>query len=302
MRLHLGLTSREVAERIGVTPACLLRWERRQRTPAPVLASALAEVLRLDRDRVTAFFAEGPEHPSIDDTLPGRGLRALRGDRGVPARHIADALGVTVRMVYNWERGGSRLPARLLAPLAECLGTNPDGLARTLRGSPRGARPVVRLSGDLARLRARAGCSQAKVADLLGVSRTTLRGWERGEAVPPWPAIRQLAALYEVSVSALATAARAGKPGFLSPETWRQGDLSEVLRLLRQWNGLTQAQVAQRCATSTDSVRGWEHGRQHPGPYSRRRLEALYRLEADSLLRAYAEPPPSSARAVQDAS
>lgn len=44
--------------------------------------------------------------------------------------------------------------------------------------------------------------------------------------------------------------------------TWR----APVLRVLRQWNGLTQAQVARRCEASTDSVRAWERGRQQPGP------------------------------------
>ncbi|ONI92932.1 hypothetical protein ALI22I_01085 [Saccharothrix sp. ALI-22-I] len=302
VRLDLGLTSREVAESVGVTTACLLRWERRQRTPDPVLAAALADALRLEPERVEAFFAEGPEHPLVDDTVPGHGLRALRRDLGLPARHIADALRVTVGTVYNWERGGSRLPVRLLAPLAECLGTGSDELARALRESPRCARTVVRLSGELARLRDLAGYSQVKVAHLLGVSRTTLRGWERGDAVAPWHAIRLMASLYEVPVAAVATAARAGKPAFLSPEAWLPGDLPEVLRVLRQWNGLTQAQVAQRCTTSTDSVRGWERGRQQPGLYPRRRLESLYRLAADSLLRAYAEPPPAGTRAVRDAS
>jgi DNA-binding transcriptional regulator YiaG len=302
VRLSLGLTSREVAESVGVTTACLLRWERRQRTPDPVLASALADTLHLTPERVEAFFAEGPEHPVVDDTVPGHGLRALRRDLDVPPRRIADALCVTVQTVYNWERGGSRLPVRLLAPLAECLGMEPDELAGTLRESPRSVRTAARLTGELARLRDLAGHSQVRVADLLGVSRMTLRGWERGDAVPPWHAIRLMASLYQVPLAVVATAAGAGKPAFLSPESWVPGDLPEVLRVLRQWNGLTQAQLAQRCATSTDSVRGWERGRQQPGTYSRRRLESLYRLATDSLLRAYAEATSAGASAVQGAS
>lgn len=60
-----------------------------------------------------------------------------------------------------------------------------------------------------------------------------------------------------------------------------------VLRALRSWSGLTQRELAQRCGASTDSVRGRENGRLHPGPRFLLRLEILYRLPASALLAAY---------------
>ncbi|WP_447007283.1 helix-turn-helix domain-containing protein [Saccharothrix isguenensis] len=301
VRLALGLSSRAVAEQIGVTTACLLRWERRQRTPSPELLAALAGVLRLPVEQTAAFFAEGTEHPLMDDTMPGYGLRALRKTKRVPPRSIAEALRVTVQTVYNWERGGSRLPVRLLEPLARCLGMETEELVKALRAARRDKRTVVRLRGELASLRATADFSQSRVADLLGVSRTTLRGWERGDVVPPWQAIRLMATLYRVPLVVVATAAKAGKPRFLDPENWLPGDLPEVLRVFRQWNGLTQAQVAERCGASTATVRGWEHARQRPRPSQRRRLESLYHLPQDSLLRAYPSVPPTTGCANRDA-
>ena len=286
-RLRLGLTSRDVAEAVGVTTACLLRWERRQRKPGPAAAAALAAVLGLEPEHLDRFFAESSECPLVDDSLPAFGIRALRKRRQVPAERIAESLGVTTRTVYRWERGGSRLPIRLVAPLAGSLGMEADELIGALRSSPRGPRAIGRPSGELAGLRGEAGHSQAGVAELLGVSRTTVRGWENGSVVPPWPAIRQMAALYGVSVTVLAKAAKAGGPELLAPDAWRPGDLARVLRLLRRWNGLTQAEVARQCDVSTGSVRGWEHGRQQPGSSARRGLEALYRLPDDALLRAY---------------
>ncbi|MFD1146820.1 helix-turn-helix domain-containing protein [Saccharothrix hoggarensis] len=301
VRLALGLSSRAVAEQVGVTTACLLRWERRQRTPSPELVAALAGVLRLPVEQAAAFFAEGTEHPLMDDTMPGYALRALRKDRRVPPRSIAEALRVTVQTVYNWERGGSRLPVRLLEPLARCLGMGIEELVKALRAARRDTRTVVRLRGELASLRDTAGFSQARVADLLGVSRTTLRRWERGEVVPPWQAIRLMATLYQAPLAVVAAAAKAGKPRFLDPENWLPGDLPEVLRVLRQWNGLTQAQVAEHCGTSTATVRGWERARQRPRPSQCHRLERLYRLPHDSLLRAYLAAAPTSDRVKRDA-
>ncbi|MBB5801066.1 transcriptional regulator with XRE-family HTH domain [Saccharothrix ecbatanensis] len=290
-----------MAERVGVTTACLLRWERRQRTPSPEAMAALASVLRLSVQQTAAFFVEGPEHPGVDDTLPGRGLRTLRRNLGVPTRRIADALGVTVRTVYHWEKGGTRLPVRLLAPLAECLGTKPDDLVEALRESTGGAPAPLRPNGELARLRQRAGYSQVQVAALLDVSRTTLRGWERGEVVPPWQAIRLMASFYRVPLAALAALAKAGTPSFLDPGTWLPGELPELLRVLRQWNGLTQAQVGEHCGTSSATVRGWERARQRPQPSQQRRLECLYHLPPDSLTHAYAASPPISGHANRDA-
>lgn len=301
VRLGLGLSSRAVAEQVGVTTACLLRWERRQRTPSPELMAALAGVLRLPVDQAAAFFAESGHHPPVDDTMPGYGLRALRKSRRVPPRCIAEALRVTVQTVYNWERGGSRLPVRLLDPLAGCLGMDTEELVKALRAARRDSRAVVRLHGELASLRSTADFSQSRVADLLGVSRTTLRGWERGDVVPPWQAIRLMASLYQVPLAVVATAAKAGKPRFLDPENWLPGDLPEVLRVLRQWNGLTQARVAEHCGTSDATVRGWEHARQRPRASQRGCLENLYRLPPGSLLRAYPSARPTSARVDRDA-
>ena len=285
-RRQLGLRSQEVAEAVGVTTACVLRWERRQRQPTPSTAALLAAVLQLEPERVIGFFAEGPEHPPGDDSLPAFGIRALRRQRQVPAERIAESLGVTTRTVYRWERGGSRLPVRLIAPLADCLRMETDELVHALRSSARAPRGG-RASSELAVLRAQVGHSQSSMAELLGVSRTTVRAWESGGVVPPWPAIRQMAAAYGASVDVVAAAAKAGGPEMLSPSAWHEGDLARVLRMLRGWNGLTQAEVARQCDVSTGSVRGWEHGRQQPGSEARRRLEALYRLPDDALLRAY---------------
>ena len=286
-RLQLGLTSREVAQVVGVTTACLLRWERRQRKPGPAAGAALAGVLGLEPERLAQFFAEGSECPLLDDSLPGFGIRALRTRQQVPAQLIAASLGVTTKTVYRWERGGSRLPVRLVAPLARSLRMEPDDLVGALQGFVRAPRRCGSPSSELARLRVRARHSQAGVADTLGVSRTTVRGWENGSVVPPWPAIRQMAALYGVPMTALAEAAKAGGPELLTPDEWRRGDLARVLRMLRRWNGLTQVEVARRCGVSTSSVRGWEQGRQQPGCDARRCLEALYTLPRGSLLRAY---------------
>lgn len=221
-------------------------------------------------------------------TMPGYGLRALRKSLGVSPRHIAETLGVTARTLYGWERGGSRLPVRLIPSLARCLDLAADELVRVLGAARHGGYRVAESSGDLAGLRAAAGFSRNRAARLLGVSEDVLARWERGEVVPPWRSVELMASLYESSPGAVAEASGAGTPASLSPAAWSPGDLPDVLRSLRRWYGLTQAQVAECCAAGTDSVRGWERGRHQPRTEARRRLEALYRLPPDSLSSAYA--------------
>jgi len=88
----------------------------------------------------------------------------------------------------------------------------------------------------------------------------------------------------------VARAATVPAPPLLDPRRWSPGDLPQVLLVLRQWSGLTQHGLAERCGCSTSAVRAWERGRGQPGDRSRVRVEQVYGLSPGSLLATYPAP------------
>ena len=59
----------------------------------------------------------------MDARNTGTLIRALREERGLTQRQLADALGVTDKAVSKWERGGGCPDIELLPGLSERLGT-----------------------------------------------------------------------------------------------------------------------------------------------------------------------------------
>lgn len=59
----------------------------------------------------------------MDARNTGTLIRALRKERGLTQRQLADALGVTDKAVSKWERGGGCPDIELLPGLSERLGT-----------------------------------------------------------------------------------------------------------------------------------------------------------------------------------
>ncbi|MBD8870410.1 helix-turn-helix domain-containing protein [Nocardioides donggukensis] len=286
-RQGLGLTAPELARRVGVSPNTVGRWERGECLPQADRLPALAGALRRQPRELLRVLGE-PEAEARGHR--GHGLRRLRLERGRSGAEIAAAVGVPTHTVYNWERGGARIPEAHLEDLAAALGLSSAELASALAE----ARVVVeglraRPVGRLARLRIGVGLSQSAAADRLGFGRSSLRAYERGRPAP-LAHLRRMAVLYRVTVAEVAHACGARCPRELDPTSWRAGDLSRALRVLREWSGLTQAEVAMRVGASKDSVRAWENARTQPGPFLRVRLEELYRLRSGSLIPAYARP------------
>jgi len=284
-RRSRALSTAEVAARVGVHPNSVLRWERRERLPAPEHIHGLARTLRADTGAIADFFdAVRRESSEEVATVRGHGLRALRTAARIPAPRIAAAMGVPAASVYNWEAGRARIPLDLVPALAAALDVDAGRLHDLLAR----ARPVaaVRALSELERLRRRTGLSRTLVAERIGASRESVGAWERGRR-PPLSAVRRLARVYGLPVGVVARAARVSAPPLLDARLWSPGDLPGVLRTLREWTGLTQREVAARCGCSVDAVRSWEKGRSTPRPGTRMLLETLYGLPGDELLRAY---------------
>jgi len=282
-RTAAGLTAREIAETLGVHPTTVHRWERHERRPAPRVVNRLAATLRADRaDLVASLLPIVPLGLPVDHR--GTGLRALRHESGLTVAALAAATGVPKHTVYNWESGRARIPVRHIEALAALFGLPPEELPAILR-RPRSRRPTA-VAPPLLRLRAEYGWSQAALARAIGVSRTSLRDWERGVSVPPWPALRRIAQITGAPLSTVAQAAGRRLPVELDPGRWRAGMLPKVLVVLREWSDLTQAALAGHLDCSVAAVRRWERGDHRPAPILRARLERLYRLHPGALLAA----------------
>ena len=279
-----GLSARDLAALVDVHPTTVHRWERHERRPAPAVVNRLAASLDADRDDLVATLI-----PTTSAAAPvthrGTGLRLLRHDHGVSVSQIATAARVPTHTVYNWEAGRSRLTDQHVAALATLFALPRHELVAGLaRPAPR--RIVVGPTPPLRRLWVTRGWSQASIAAVLGVSRTTVREWERGLSTPSWTTLRQLAAVLGADLAVVVSAAGRTLPRELVVQEWRSGMLTRVLVVLREWSGLTQSALAELLECSVATIRNWEHGRHIPSPDHRERLERLYRLPIGALQQA----------------
>jgi transcriptional regulator with XRE-family HTH domain len=285
-RWQRALSAGQLAERLDVHPTSVLRWERRDRLPGPVHIRELARSLDVEPAAVVAFFDQvRSPAPETCNGVRGHGLRPLRRAAHVSARTIAETLGVHPAIVYNWEAGRARIPLAQVPGLARVLGLDSARLRTLLIAAPATVAPRPPAS-ELRRMRRRTGLSQEQVAHRVGTTRQSIGAWERGQAAP-LAALRRLAGVYGAPVATVARAAGVSAPPLLDPQNWAPGDLGPTLVVLRQWSGLTQADVASHCGCSTAAVRGWERRRGMPRPVMRGRLEQLYNLSAGALLTAY---------------
>lgn len=115
-----------------------------------------------------------PEHPA---TI-GDHLRKARIDRGLWQEHLAEALGVSVSTVCNWEMNRTRVATRYLPKVVTFLGYDP-------REEPGQLGDRIRMQ------RERRGLSQAALAEQLGLNASTVTAWERGRVRKLFPKIRR---------------------------------------------------------------------------------------------------------------
>ena len=111
-RLELGLTQREVAERLDVTEFSILNWEKDDWQPSNVFTL----------HRIVKFLGYDPDR-STPQTLRDH-LRQKRREMGWGQRELAVHLGVHARTVTEWELGGTILHRSHRLAVARFLGLN----------------------------------------------------------------------------------------------------------------------------------------------------------------------------------
>ena len=104
-RQRKGLTTRQLAECVGIVPSTVLMYERGH-FPIPYqTAIAMAEVLEIDRNLLFDEFAQFMDYPYSDR------LREVRKAHRLNQATFAEKAGISLSIYSKWE-GGSRQPSR----------------------------------------------------------------------------------------------------------------------------------------------------------------------------------------------
>lgn len=104
-RQRKGLTTRQLAESVGIEPATVLMYEREQ-FPIPYqTALAFADILEINRNLLFDEFAQFMNYPYSDR------LREVRKTYGLNQADFAEKAGISLSIYSKWE-SGSRQPSR----------------------------------------------------------------------------------------------------------------------------------------------------------------------------------------------
>jgi len=149
----------------GSSSACMsipVKYRQRSRRGMPALPY-WSVTLNADKPRSSAY-------PKTLETL-GDHIRAVRLDRGLLQRQIAQQIGVSKATIHNWELNWRQPTLPQIQRVLKFLGYDPLPAARSL-------------SERVLLMRKRRGITQKQLAKRLGLDQTTLGKLERGIRKP----------------------------------------------------------------------------------------------------------------------
>lgn len=92
-RTMLGYTQRSLAEKVKVDRTSVIRWERGEKTPSPLIRIRLADALRLTTDELhMLLFPVRPDQPFLPPTQHPAAISAAASRKAAPApnrHHVA---------------------------------------------------------------------------------------------------------------------------------------------------------------------------------------------------------------------
>jgi transcriptional regulator with XRE-family HTH domain len=156
-RLDLGIQWKELAARVGATPATVTNWKEGRTAPSTGHWPAILEFLGSD--------------PRPNREGVGRRVKRKREALGLSQGELAERLGVSASVVWRWESGHRKPQGTYLAKATAWL------------GEVRSPLPVT-IGDRLKRHRESRGLTLAAMAGLLRVAESTLCRWENGEREP----------------------------------------------------------------------------------------------------------------------
>ena len=114
-RLRNNLTSRQLAEQVGIVPATLLKYEQGL-TPIPYdTAVGLSERLKIDAELLCDSFAAFIASPYTED------LKAIREELKLNQREFAELVGLKASYYYQMEKGNRRPSRKVYQQIIDAL-------------------------------------------------------------------------------------------------------------------------------------------------------------------------------------
>ena len=135
------------------------------------------------------------------------------------------------------------------------------------------------LAQKLAALRKNAGLNMSELAEKVGVSRSLISKYEKGERMPGREALVLLSEFYGVSIDALL-----GTGASHSVEFEVNGGIADRLKELRKKRNVSQVELARAVHVNQSSVSQWETGRTAPGKDCLLLLAEFFHVSVDYLL------------------
>lgn len=114
-RLQNNLTTRQLAEQVGIVPATLLKYEQGL-TPIPYdTAVRLSEQLKIDEELLCDSFAAFIASPYTE------ALKAIREELKLNQREFAEFVGLKVSYYYQMEKGNRRPSRKVYQQIMDAL-------------------------------------------------------------------------------------------------------------------------------------------------------------------------------------
>lgn len=133
-------------------------------------------------------------------------LRRARRNSGLTQNDVAERVGTSTQTLRNWEAGRYEPPPKAIREMASLYKVNEDTFVSDLDPAiavPRTAAPGFRYDrvevdpGKLVGARNAAGLTQAKVAEMTGLSLSAIRRYESGSARPATKTLQAMASIYD---------------------------------------------------------------------------------------------------------
>ncbi|GAW93016.1 helix-turn-helix domain-containing protein [Calderihabitans maritimus] len=176
--------------------------------------------------------------------VQGDKIRSLREERGYSLAELARKAGLSVSYLSEIERGAKQPSLRTVDKIANALRVN-RGLLVKKEPENRG----LSIGEKIRLLREEKGLSLSQLAKEVKLSVSYLSEIERGSVAPGLATVKKIAEALNVPVFTIM--APVNSTGY-------------KLKLLREEQGLTQAQLAEKAGVSAGLIGQIEHGRVQP--------------------------------------